>query len=65
MRHIRFSIASLITAILLVGFGFAALREANDTWDSSTFSIALEESVVWTGSTSSDCSGSQVDVCSK
>jgi hypothetical protein len=41
MRHIRFSIASLLIAILFVGFGFAALREANDTWDSSTFSITL------------------------
>ncbi len=41
MRPIRFSIASMLIAVLFVGFGFAAFREANDTWDSSTFSITL------------------------
>jgi hypothetical protein len=41
MRRIRFTIASLLIAVLFAGFGFAALREANEIWDSGIFSITL------------------------
>ena len=41
MRHIRFTISSLLIAVLFAGFGFAALRESNETWESSIFSITL------------------------
>ena len=34
MRHIRFSIASLLVVVLIVAVGFAALREASDLWES-------------------------------
>jgi hypothetical protein len=41
MKRIRFTISSLLIAVPFAGFGFAALREANETWDSNTFSITL------------------------
>jgi hypothetical protein len=41
MKRIRFNIASLLGVILVLGVGFAGLRESNDTWDSSIFSITL------------------------
>ena len=41
MRYIRFNIASLLVTILIIGFGFAALRESNDLWDSGIFSLTL------------------------
>jgi hypothetical protein len=41
MRRIRFTISSLLIAILFAGFGFAALREANEIWDSSVFSTTV------------------------
>ena len=41
MRNIRFTISSLLVAVLFVGVGFAALREANEIWDSSIFSLTL------------------------
>jgi AcrB/AcrD/AcrF family len=41
MRNPRYNIASMICAISFVAVGFAALREANDKWDSGLFSLAL------------------------
>jgi hypothetical protein len=41
MRKIRFHIASVVILILLVAVCLAALRESNQIWDSSVFSITL------------------------
>jgi di/tricarboxylate transporter len=41
MRHIRFSIASLLVVVLFVAVGFAALREASDLWDSGVFTLTF------------------------
>ncbi len=41
MRRFRFTIGSLVMLVLLLGVGFAALRESNDLWDSSIFSLTL------------------------
>ena len=41
MRHFRFHLGTLVILILLLGVGFAALRESNEIWDSSIFSITL------------------------
>src|SRR4051812_45507302 len=39
MRHFRFSIASLLLVVLFVAVAFAALRRADDLWDSTIFSL--------------------------
>jgi hypothetical protein len=41
MRKLRFSIASLLALILVLGVGFAALRESSDLWDSGLFTVTL------------------------
>ena len=41
MRHIRFTIASLLGLVLFVAVAFAALRRADDLWDSTLFSLTL------------------------
>ncbi len=41
MRRFRFHLGTLVILILILGVGFAALRESTDTWDSSVFSITL------------------------
>jgi hypothetical protein len=41
MRRIRFSIASLLVAVLVLGVGFAALRESSNLWDSGVFTLTL------------------------
>jgi hypothetical protein len=41
MRRFRFHIGSLLIVIILLGIGFAALRESNDLWDSSVFTVTL------------------------
>ena len=41
MRGPRYNIASVLGAIAVVAVGFAALREANDQWDSGLFSLTL------------------------
>ena len=41
MSRPRSTIAQLMTLILLIGFGFAALRNANDYWASATFTLAM------------------------
>jgi hypothetical protein len=41
MKHIRFTIASLLVVILVLGVGFAALRESSDLWESGLFTLTL------------------------
>jgi hypothetical protein len=41
MKRIRFSIASLLFVILILGVGCAALRESNDLWDSGLFTLTV------------------------
>jgi hypothetical protein len=41
MRYFRFNIAGILGAILFLALGFAALREAEDLWDSGLFSLTL------------------------
>src|SRR5271165_6047577 len=41
MRRFRFHLGTLVILILVLGIGFAALRESNETWDSGIFSITL------------------------
>jgi len=41
MRTFRFNIASLLVIILVLGVGFAALREASDLWESGLFTVVL------------------------
>jgi hypothetical protein len=41
MRRFRFHIGTLLILALILGVGFAALRESDETWDSSIFSLTL------------------------
>jgi hypothetical protein len=41
MRRFRFTLAQLMAIVLVIGFGFAALRNANALWASATFSLAI------------------------
>ena len=41
MKHIRFTIASLLVVVLFVAVCFAGLREANESWDSGLFSLTI------------------------
>jgi hypothetical protein len=41
MTRIRFTIASLLIAVLFLAVGFAALREASELWSSSIFTLTL------------------------
>jgi len=41
MRRFRFHIGSLLILVVLLGVGFAALREANDLWDVIVLNSAL------------------------
>jgi hypothetical protein len=41
MTRLRFSIAQLMAVVVLVAFGFAALRNANAIWAGATFSLAI------------------------
>ena len=41
MRCFRFHIGTLLTLVLLLGVGFAALHESDETWDSSICSLTL------------------------
>ena len=41
MRRFRFHLGTLVILVLVLGVGFAALRESNEIWDSSIFSITL------------------------
>jgi hypothetical protein len=41
MRRFQFSIASLLSTILVVALGIASLRSASDAWDSGVLAIVL------------------------
>jgi hypothetical protein len=41
MRGLRFSIANLLVLVLFAGVALAALRGADDLWDSGVFTVAL------------------------
>jgi hypothetical protein len=41
MARLRFNIASLLVIILVLGVGFAALRESNDLWESALFTATI------------------------
>jgi hypothetical protein len=41
MKRFRFHLGTIVILILILGVCFAALREANETWDSIIFSITL------------------------
>ena len=41
MRRFSFHLRTLLILVLLLCVGFAALRESNETWDNSIFSLAL------------------------
>jgi hypothetical protein len=41
MRDLRFNIVSILGAVVFVGVGFAALRQADDVWNSSLFSLMI------------------------
>jgi hypothetical protein len=41
MRRFRFHLGTLVILVLFLGVGLAALRESNETWDSSIFSISV------------------------
>jgi hypothetical protein len=41
MSRIRFNIVSLLVVVLVLGVGFAALRESNDLWDSGLLTLTL------------------------
>ena len=41
MRNLRFNIASLLGVILVLGIGFAALRQSSDLWESGVFTLTL------------------------
>ena len=41
MRRFRYRLGTLLILIMVLGVGFAALRESNDIWDSSILSLTL------------------------
>jgi hypothetical protein len=41
MRRFRFHLGTLVILVLLLGVSFAALRESNEIWDSSIFTLTL------------------------
>ncbi len=41
MRRIRFTIAQLMAAVLVIAFCFAALTQANAFWGSATYTLAI------------------------
>jgi hypothetical protein len=41
MTRLRFTLAQLMAIVLYVGFGFAALRNADEVWASATYTLAF------------------------
>ncbi len=41
MSRLRFSLAQLMAVVLLIGVGFAALRNPNEEWAGETFGLAI------------------------
>ena len=40
MSRLRFTIAQAMALVIFVGFGFAALRNAEEFWASATYTVA-------------------------
>ena len=47
MTRLRFTLAQLIAFVLFIGFGFAALRNADGLWASAAFSSASSSRSRW------------------
>ncbi len=60
MTRFRFSMAQLMAIVLLVGFGFAALRNANASWSSATFCLAIITVSVALAGTCADKEGARM-----
>jgi hypothetical protein len=41
MSRLRFTLAQLMAVVIVIGFGFAALRNANEIWASATHTLAF------------------------
>jgi hypothetical protein len=41
MNRLRFTLAQLMAIVILIGFGFASLRNANEFWAIATFNLAI------------------------
>ena len=41
MNRLRFTLAQLMAIVLYLGFGFAALRNADEFWASATYTLAI------------------------
>jgi len=41
MHRLRFTLAQLMAVIIFIGFGFAAIRNANEIWASATYTLAV------------------------
>jgi hypothetical protein len=41
MTRLRFNLAQLMAVVFCLGFGFAALRSADDFWASVTYTVAI------------------------
>jgi hypothetical protein len=41
MRRFRFHLGTLVILVLVLGVGFAALRESDEVWDSGVFTLTL------------------------
>jgi hypothetical protein len=41
MRRFRFHVGTMLLIVLVVGVGFAALRQPNGSWVSSLFSVTI------------------------
>src|SRR4051794_6560838 len=41
MRRFRFHLGTLVLVVLVIGTGLAALRESNEIWESSVFTLTL------------------------
>jgi hypothetical protein len=41
MRRFRFTLAQLMALVILIGLGFAALRNANALWAGATYNLAI------------------------
>jgi hypothetical protein len=41
MTRLRFTLAQLMAIVLYVGFGFAALRNADEVWASATYTLSV------------------------
>jgi hypothetical protein len=64
MRRLRFRLGTLLILIMVLGVGFAALRESDDAWDSGVFSLTLGVFLICVGLTRHDTMPSTAHFCS-